>query len=44
MATATDHVELAQIGSELAEIQVEVDQVEERWLTLAEETEISRQR
>ncbi len=38
--TATaDHEELTRLGGELAEAQRALDQVEERWLTLAEEAE-----
>lgn len=36
LASATDHDELARIGSELAEVQTELDTLEERWLELAE--------
>jgi ATP-binding cassette subfamily F protein uup len=36
LAGATDHVALAQLGSELAESQAELDALERRWLELAE--------
>ena len=37
LSTTLDHAELARIGSELAAAQAELDQIEHRWLELAEE-------
>ncbi len=34
-----DHVELARLGSTLAEVQAELEVAEERWLALAAEAE-----
>ncbi|MDQ2754162.1 MAG: ABC-F family ATP-binding cassette domain-containing protein [Actinomycetota bacterium] len=42
LAGASDHIELARIGSELATVQHELRATEERWLVLAEEQESSR--
>ena len=36
LGTTTDHRQLATIGAELADAQAELDQLEERWLELAE--------
>jgi ABC transport system ATP-binding/permease protein len=38
----TDHAELARIGADLTAAQTALDQVEEEWLELAEESEASR--
>ena len=35
----TDHQELARLGTELAEVQDQLSVAEERWLSLAEESE-----
>jgi hypothetical protein len=37
LASASDHIELARIGSELADAQAELDRIEHRWLELAEQ-------
>jgi ATP-binding cassette subfamily F protein uup len=42
MAGATEHADLARVGSELAEAQASLDEAEQRWLTLAMELEQSR--
>jgi ATP-binding cassette subfamily F protein uup len=42
LATAVDHVEMARIGADLAAVQAEMDDVEERWLEVAEEAEAAR--
>ena len=36
LATATDHTELHTVGSDLATAQAELDELESRWLELAE--------
>ena len=36
LAGSTDHTELHQLGSDLAEAQAELDDLESRWLELAE--------
>ncbi len=38
----TDHAELARVGAELAGAQSALVEIEERWLSLAEEAEVSR--
>jgi ATP-binding cassette subfamily F protein uup len=42
LAAVVDHLELARLGTELAEAQRELDQAEDRWLALAEEAEATR--
>lgn len=42
MAAAGDHVEMARVGSALAEIQGQLDDAEEEWLALAGEAEAGR--
>ena len=37
LATATAHADLARIGAELAAAQSSLDELEERWLELAEQ-------
>jgi hypothetical protein len=37
LSAASDHAELARIGSALAAAQAELDHIEERWLQLAEQ-------
>jgi ATP-binding cassette subfamily F protein uup len=39
---SADHRDLARIGAELAAAQAQLDDAEERWLTLATEAEASR--
>jgi ATP-binding cassette subfamily F protein uup len=39
LAAATDHRELTRMGAELAAVQSELEEAEERWLALAEEAE-----
>ncbi len=39
LAATADHKELTRLGAELAEAQLALDEVEERWLALAEEAE-----
>jgi ATP-binding cassette subfamily F protein uup len=39
---ATDHVTMTQLGGELADAQVALDEAEEQWLALAEEAESGR--
>jgi hypothetical protein len=39
LTTTSDHQELTRLGGELAEAQRALDEVEERWLSLAEEAE-----
>ncbi|HVB05269.1 MAG TPA: ABC-F family ATP-binding cassette domain-containing protein [Acidimicrobiales bacterium] len=41
MHSSTDHVELGRIGSDLAEVQSALTEVEAHWLSLAEEAEAS---
>jgi ATP-binding cassette subfamily F protein uup len=42
MAAAASHEDLARIGHELATVQAQVDDLEEQWLTVAEEAEAAR--
>ncbi|MDA8295586.1 MAG: ABC-F family ATP-binding cassette domain-containing protein [Actinomycetota bacterium] len=42
LAGASDHLELARIGTALSHAQAELDDAEERWLRLAEEAEAAR--
>jgi hypothetical protein len=39
LGDAGDHVEMQKVGQELGEVSEELDQAEERWLSLAEEAE-----
>jgi hypothetical protein len=41
LAAATDHRQMADAGSQLATVQAALDEVEELWLTVAEEAETS---
>jgi hypothetical protein len=42
LASATDHQQMADAGSQLAAAQAALDEMEERWLAVAEEAESSR--
>jgi hypothetical protein len=42
LAAATDHQQMADAGSQLATVQAALDEMEERWLAVAEEAESSR--
>ena len=39
LTAAADHQEMTRLGERLAEAQQDLDQAEERWLSLAEEAE-----
>jgi ATP-binding cassette subfamily F protein uup len=42
LAAATDHQQMADAGSQLAVVQADLEEMEERWLAVAEEAESSR--
>jgi ATP-binding cassette subfamily F protein uup len=42
LAGTTEHMELSRLGLELAEVQANLEEAENRWLSLAEETEQAR--
>ncbi len=42
LTEASDHVEMTRLGTELAATQAALDQAEEAWLSLAEESDSGR--